>query len=284
MKKQVRSLLLIMLLLTFLFVPQQSCFAAEEFKVTSIRFFEGRYDAPSEEKRNFLSTFPQSASRYIWCQVDTINNLYNIRSHTHDIQFRYYENEGTFVGESKGTWTFKPEWETSWNQHGWGWETPGYWKPGVYTVKVLMDGKQVGQNQFTITQDLVKPLKPTFEYEFVKLFESSKHNDPNDNTIYSNRFPQSTTRYVNVFVGAKNLQYGVSDQISDLVGVYYKPDGNIMGVFTARVPVPSSWKEVDLWSGWGWDEPGYWQPGTYKAAIFLAGRLVAQDQFIIYED
>lgn len=282
MKNLARIVVVALVLLISSLSSQPSCFAADEFTVTSIRFFEAGYDPPADSERTFSFTFPQSASRYIWCQVDTVNNLYNIRSHTHDIEFRYHRDDGTFVGESKGSWTFKPEWETSWNQHGWGWNTPGNWEPGVYTVKVLMDGKQVGQNQFTITQDLVRPSKPTLEYEFVKFFESSKQIKPDDNTSYSNRFPQSTTRYVSILVGAKNLQYGTSDQISDLIGVYYKPDGNLMGIFTAKVPISGNWKEVDLWSGWGWDEPGYWERGTYQAAIFLGGRLVEQTQFVIY--
>lgn len=263
---------------------QQSCFAAGEFTVTSIRFFEAGYNAPAESEREFSSAFPQSASRYIWCQVDTINNLYNIRSHTHDIEWRYYREDGTFVGESKGNWAFKPEWETSWNQHGWGWNSPGNWEHGTYTVKVLMDGREIGRNQFTITQDLVKPIKPGLEYEFVEFFESSKHSKPDNNTAYSNRFPQSTTRFVSILVGARNLQYGASEQTSDLVGVYYKPDGNLMGIFTSNVPISANWKEVDIWGGWGWNEPGYWQPGTYQAAIFLGGRLVDQTQFVIYQD
>ena len=74
---------------------------AQDFIFKTMRFFEGGYNAPEESQRKFTVQFPKSATRYVWCQIDVENRLYNVREQTHRVIWRYYNPDGTLVSRKQ---------------------------------------------------------------------------------------------------------------------------------------------------------------------------------------
>ena len=120
------------------------------------------------------------------------------------------------------------------------------------------------------------------EFEFLRFYESP-YEEPAERD-FDTAFPKSTTRYVNYFVGAKNLLYNRRDQNPRIAAKYYKPDGSLLCTIERNQHIPSDWQNVDMWHGWGWDKPGNWTVGTYRVEIFFGYRKIVDGQFSIYQD
>jgi hypothetical protein len=82
-----------------------------------------------------------------------IQNLQQQSDHQHEFVWLYYNPDGSLRGEMKRQFIMKRESRQSSQQHGWGWEEPGKWPAGVYTVHVLIDKQKVGENEFEIVPE-----------------------------------------------------------------------------------------------------------------------------------
>jgi len=123
---------------------------AEDFKLKTIRFFEGGYEPPEYSQRTFMVQFPKSTTRYVWCQIDVENLLYNISEQNHKVMWRFYNPDGTLRGETNADFQIKREWYTAWIPSGWGWNQPGNWPVGTYRTEVWIDGRKSGEDIFTV--------------------------------------------------------------------------------------------------------------------------------------
>ena len=120
------------------------------------------------------------------------------------------------------------------------------------------------------------------ELEFVRFYESP-YDEPADRE-FDTAFPRSTTRYVNYFVGAKNLLYNMRDQNPRIAAKYYRPDGSLLCTIERNQFIPKDWENVDMWHGWGWDNPGNWPVGVYRVDLFFGYDKIADGKFYIYEE
>lgn len=123
---------------------------SREFEVQELNFFEAGYNLPDREDYRYKTYFDKYDSRYIYTEIVVRNNLYEIRTHTHELEFEYYNPDGSLRGRIKADYTIKKEWETSWISRGWGWDERGNWPVGTYTVEVYSDDKFIADGQFTI--------------------------------------------------------------------------------------------------------------------------------------
>ncbi|MDD5613821.1 MAG: ankyrin repeat domain-containing protein [Candidatus Omnitrophica bacterium] len=130
----------------------QKSFSAN-VSMQSIRFFEGGDEIAQDQDLYYTDNFPRSSSRYIYCQIDYKNHLYNSQEHNVNFVFQYYNPDGSFRGQSETYTAVYPEWPSSWAYHGWGWSDPGNWPIGTYTVKVLANGEYLGEKKFSIYND-----------------------------------------------------------------------------------------------------------------------------------
>jgi hypothetical protein len=48
------------------------------------------------------------------------------------------------------------------------------------------------------------------------------------------------------------------------------------------VDILAEWEYADIWSGWGFDEPGNWPVGTYRVEIWFGKAKVGEGTFTIY--
>ncbi len=54
------------------------------------------------------------------------------------------------MGRKDARRAIEPGWANSYFANGWGWEVPGKYSPGKYTVVILLNGRQVAEDHFTI--------------------------------------------------------------------------------------------------------------------------------------
>ncbi len=86
---------------------------AQDFTFKTMRFFEGGFNVPDESQRKYIAQFPKNATRYVWCQIEVENRLYNVRQHNHKVIWRYYNADGTLRGETDADFGIKQEWSTA---------------------------------------------------------------------------------------------------------------------------------------------------------------------------
>ena len=283
----------ILIILCLIFILPAPLFA-QDFTFKTMRFFEGGYNVPEESQRKFTVQFPKSTTRYVWCQIDVENRLYNVREHSHKVIWRYYNPDGTLRAEIDGDFRIKPEWGTAWIPGGWGADQPGTWPVGTYRVEVWIDGQKMAQDLFTIYDDRASTSPPVtsvpaetayLEFQSVKFFEGGYTAPQESQRQYKTDFPRSTTRYVYLLVMTKNLLYRNRSHKPLIFGRYYYPDGTLFGEARIdKVEVLADWENADLWTGWGWDEPGKWTLGTYRLEILFGNMKVGEGRFTIYDD
>jgi serine/threonine protein kinase len=116
----------------------------------------------------------------------------------------------------------------------------------------------------------------------LRLFESGYEQTPRDEREYDNEFAKSETRYIYYEL---NIEYPEHKQDMDFTVeiIYYGPDGSVFSEFTANHTIEASWTSSWHSKGWGWDDPGKWDPGIYLVDLYVEGELIASDFFDIYE-
>lgn len=259
-----------------------------------LTFYEDDGDVDVTPDPTYITDFPQSSSRYIYFNVTIRNLLYGVRSHTPDILGKYYKSDGTYLGESSAGVLLGPEFDVAYLSNGWGWDESGYWDPGTYRVDVLIDGAKVAEKKFSIYADSAVSTYPqqygqtsgptTVEFNELTFYEDDGDVDVTPDPAYITEFPKSTTRYIYYHVTIRNLLYGVRSHTPDILGKFYKSDGTFLGESSAGVLVGSDLDYAYLSNGWGWDDPGNWDPGIYRVDVLINGAKVAEKQFSIYAD
>ncbi len=259
-------------------------FAVQGISLSQVRFFNAGTNSPARDQRQYSIQFYKSAARYIWCELEVKNHLYNIQDQKHIVLWKYFNSDNSLRGQVSSDFAIKKDWSYSYISHGWGWDAAGNWPVGNYRVELWVDQQKFAESFFSIQNNeaVVKQEKfKDLEFEFVKLFEGGYNTKPDEDTLYTTRFYRSTTKYVSFIVGAKNLLYNVCDQKPMIVGYYYKEDGSFVGKASINVDVPYTWKNADFWCGWGWDTPGKWEVGNYRLDIYFGSHKVAETKFSV---
>jgi hypothetical protein len=126
------------------------------------------------------------------------------------------------------------------------------------------------------------PSMPTLPlaFESLRFYESGTAIGEHKERQYSTQFPKHSARYIKFELGVKNLQ-SMTDQTHQLMYRYINPDGSLLGETQSAWLVKSTSAMPSYSWGWGWEEPGHWQPGTYRVAILIDGVEFAEGSFTI---
>ena len=117
----------------------------------------------------------------------------------------------------------------------------------------------------------------------LRFFESTDQAVPASNRIYTNRFHNSTARYINWEV---SLVYPNRAQTipSALSAVYYRSDGTIYGEFEQSISLQADWIGSAHVGGWGQRAVGQWPAGSYRVVLSVAGVEIASGWFEVAND
>ena len=171
-----------------------------------------------------------------------------------------------------------------------------YYEEGEYE-KALNDlnrakalGDTKAQEVITEINDLLNKQKAAsagkgdpVDFISVKFFEEGPNLPQSSEFKFNTAFSKKAARYVYAFITVKNNLYNIKDQKPGLAAKFYKPDGTFWGDSPSGTVILSSWKEADIWVGWGWDNPGYWDAGVYRIDIYLGNKKIGEGKFAIYE-
>src|SRR2546423_5328191 len=122
-----------------------------EVSLRSLQFYSGSPEAPSPGEREYGYFFPRSKTQYVYYEIE-LNNPWQFIDWSFDLQARFVNPDGT-TDEVSGKYE-APE-GTEWFRYsaGVGWDQPGLWAVGMYTVEILVDFKSIATGTFWINQD-----------------------------------------------------------------------------------------------------------------------------------
>lgn len=98
---------------------------------------------------------------------------------------------------------------------------------------------------------------------------------------FADRFKSSNTRTVAWELSLAHPPAGRQQRFT-IRSICYAPDGSIFGQGELSSYVEANWGKSTHVYGWGFQEPGLWQTGTYRVELFIDGRKVAAGSFKIY--
>ncbi|MBN2460662.1 MAG: hypothetical protein JXB60_03560 [Candidatus Cloacimonetes bacterium] len=270
-----KMILCIALLLIYIFLPAE--LKAEGITYDEIKFFETGDEYPDKDDRYYQSEFQQSATRYIACELNIYNNLYDDHDKTYKLEYKYYSPDGSLFGEISDNLEIKSEWYTAWYVNSWGWSETGNWEGGEYSVKIYINDQFFGQGNFKIFND-----ESMLFYTSTDFFAGGYNAPAPEYRKYKTTFLNNETCYIWTEIRFDNNCYLLEDQLVKFKLAFYYPDSSFMGNSEFEYFIPSDWESGSVWNGYGWDEPGNWTTGTYRVVIFFGTEEVGQSNFNIY--
>src|SRR5438105_15111696 len=104
---------------------------------------------------------------------------------------------------------------------------------------------------------------------------------PKGERSYRTSFPKATARFVSSELTMENRLATKQSKRVRVKTQYVKPDGNLLVMQEEEMVVhPDTQQSWYQW-GIGGQNPGYWQPGKYRVAIFIDGVEFAEESFTI---
>jgi len=114
----------------------------------NMKFFEGGSDVPSQGSRTYAASFAQNSARRIFCEVSFASSRDFTLAKTLKLSLKYYKPDGSLMGVPSMDIKSYENHDGYWL--GWGWQDPGHWTSGTYTVEAYLDGGYIGKSAFDI--------------------------------------------------------------------------------------------------------------------------------------
>lgn len=115
----------------------------------------------------------------------------------------------------------------------------------------------------------------------LRLFESGADGQTVDKRVYATRFSRDSVRFLNYEL---DLTYPDPKRTVEftLRAFYYDATGQLMVFQSQNAHLEAGWTQSYHWNGYGWPDPGHWQPGKYRLDLFDGTDKVATLPFEIY--
>ncbi|MDR4497770.1 MAG: tetratricopeptide repeat protein [Candidatus Scalindua sp.] len=114
----------------------------------------------------------------------------------------------------------------------------------------------------------------------LRFYESGMEDTPYGQRTYQTLFSQSGARYI---YWELILAFPKQNRRTDfnIMAKYYDPEGNLIREWVTNSYIETGWTSSYHNSGYGWNEPGKWKQGTYRADLFVEGQRVASGTFTV---
>lgn len=99
---------------------------------------------------------------------------------------------------------------------------------------------------------------------------------------YGTQFTRGQARHINWEL---RMEHPSPAQRRDfpVYATYYDPQGQVLSAHSIDSYILPGWADSNHSSGWGWDQPGEWQPGNYRVEIQIEGQTVSTGYFTVVE-
>lgn len=266
--------------------------AANPVDLDQMGFFEGTLNsqAPDWGSTEIKTTFPKDSARRIFTLIKLKNNLWLQSDQVFKLTVRYIRSDGSHVGEEVIETRLPTDWESIELRTGLGWDEPDQWDPGFYRVELWLDDTSLlGDSQFFIKAD-TRTITRAGDIELDQLGfyeggDEAADNAPDDWTDgrVRNNFYQAESRYIYTLVSINNSKWKVEDQQVNIYIRYYNSSGELIGDPIIEYHIPQDWASAQLWSGWGWSDPGHWEPDRYRVELWLDNnKKIGESHFTIH--
>ena len=120
-------------------------------KVTRVRFFSSAKDLSPVERRKFHDTFSKSATRYISFQIEL--QFPRRQSAASFTVTAVWQGPAGFQVTQDSKWKISAGWSDAWHANAWGYDEPGRWVPGNYTVDFLVGKEKIATGKFQVVDN-----------------------------------------------------------------------------------------------------------------------------------
>lgn len=115
--------------------------------VSSLRFFEGEYQAPPREQRVYTQRFDPARTRYVHWEL-TLAHPAPGRRRVFSIQSVWYHPDGRVLARLPMHTAVEADW--TWSYHHASWHGTGGWAAGTYRVELYVRGQPVAGGSFEV--------------------------------------------------------------------------------------------------------------------------------------
>ena len=256
-------------------------------KFVSLKFFEGPEQTPKYKSRIYGVQFPQSTTRHIFWELDVDSLVPQTATVPFTIKTFWYDPAGKLIRESTANFRLTPDTKRPWYAQGYGYKTPGYWKPGKYQAVLKINNQEIASGYFEITAAKRAPVTSDFlrqhDLKFVSLrFFAGPANPPQYGARdYKEKFPQASRYiYYELILDASGRRTAAVPFV--LEASLYGPEGFVLRRTSVDFVLRQDYKRPAFAAAFDGDElPGRWQPGQYRMVLKIKGQEVAAGSFEI---
>jgi len=133
--------------------------------VSGLLFYESAREIPPLNERAYATEFAQSAARYVSWELRIDHPDPALR-----LDFRvsatYMDPKGNRLTEHHIDSHIEPGWTSSMHTSGFGYDDPGQWEIGQYRVDIVIDGRPVTSDFFSIVEEVSESSESEGSSEF----------------------------------------------------------------------------------------------------------------------
>ena len=122
---------------------------------------------------------------------------------------------------------------------------------------------------------------PPVEFDSIRVFAHEKATPGDGPHAYKKRFPAGETRFVSVQVAFKNLWRDAKASQHEVTIALYTFDNQLLSAHKKPMAVEADWEHAWVTQSYGWEEPGRWAVGTYRAKVWIGENKAGEAAFFI---
>jgi hypothetical protein len=246
-----------------------------------VKLFNDTGDSLDWDSVEYTDKFNKSECAYVTWELSVRRN-----NPDEELEFpvihKYFTSDDELIYNEITNLILPKDWKYVDNQRGFGWEKPGYWKPGKYYVKLYCEEKCFFSTDFEIINDTHKKYIISLDayVSYVKVYNSSGGSKKKER-IYKSKFEKQEAKYLNFEIGLEHPFLNKNQSFNMHYNFYRKRDEPIYLSYSGRYHMKQHWGNSYYTGGTGWEEAGNWQTGKYFVEIFINNEKVGKAVFEI---
>jgi tetratricopeptide (TPR) repeat protein len=117
----------------------------------------------------------------------------------------------------------------------------------------------------------------------LRFYNAGTNISPKSEHQFATRFSQSSAQYIYFQLDMSN-PWKYFPYSYTITARYYKPDNSLMGEIKDRFETRPEWRTWYYQYGWGWEDAGHWNPGTYRVEVFIDNEYLVSETFTIFTE